>query len=88
MTQLTPGMAFSPSTISVAARDELLATIASTSSCGPVRAAIAPACAKALVHETLLIISRLYAGISQLGHDPVAEPPAGHRVGLARSRRA
>ena len=40
------------------------------SSCGPVRAAIAPAWAKALVQLTLLITSRLNDGSSQSGTIP------------------
>ena len=42
----------------------------SGSSCGPVSAATAPAWAKALVQETLLITSLLYEGMSHSGTIP------------------
>ncbi len=58
MTQLTPGMAFRPSTMS-SRRAMNSVRIASAASCGPVRAAIAPAWANAFVQLTELITSRL-----------------------------
>ncbi len=42
-------------------------TIAFTSSCGPVRAATAPTCAKVGAHEMVLITSWLYVGMSEGG---------------------
>ena len=58
MTHVTPSMALRPSTISERRAMNSVRN-ALGSSCGPVRAAIAPAWAKALVQLTLLITSRL-----------------------------
>jgi hypothetical protein len=69
MTQVTPGMALRPSTIS-RRRAMNSARMASASSCGPVRASTAPAWAKAFVHETLLITSLLNEGTSHSGTTP------------------
>ena len=44
--------------------------MAFASSCGPVSASIAPYCAKAFVHDTLLMTSPLKAGASQSGTIP------------------
>ena len=74
--QLTPGIAFSPETIT-SRRRRNSASIAATPSCGPSSAAIAAYWLNADVQETELIASRVTGSTSDGGNTP---KPSRHPV--------